>query len=384
MSWLCIAPSNIAVVKYMGKQDVAGNVPTNSSLSMTLSKLATWLTIEPSPTGEWAWHPKPLSEWTQFQARIEKNKRHVSQSVHAPEFLPIHLDEKEKERMRSFFYLAQDELTAPLRELGFKTREPAGNRGWQLSSVNTFPASSGIASSASSFAALTLAAFVSSIEQGRSELVLTPDLRRILADLSRRGSGSSCRSFFGPWVSWELEVTHHLKGSTSVSALESKLPPMTDLVVVLSKEKKQVGSSAAHQRVRSSPLWQGRVERVEARHLEIRECLRASDLKRLSLIAWQEAWEMHSLFHTASPPFTYWAEKTMTLLRFFQNELAKPDLNFGYPIVTLDAGPNVHVIVESAKALAWCARLREVLGEVEILVDEQGTGPMIWSPESLG
>ena len=59
-----------------------------------------------------------------------------------------------------------------------------------------------------------------------------------------------------------------------------------------------------------------------------------AELSVAARIAWTEAWEMHSLFHTAEPPFSYWLPETMAALRWLEPWVAGP----GAPIVTLDAG----------------------------------------------
>jgi mevalonate pyrophosphate decarboxylase len=87
-------------------------------------------------------------------------------------------------------------------------------------------------------------------------------------------------------------------------------------------------------------------------------------------MTWLESWEMHSLFHTSSPPFTYWKPDSLALL-----EWLKPFVESkAAPIVTMDAGPNVHLIVPSAQAAEWRARVSAAFPRVEILSDPQGVG----------
>jgi mevalonate pyrophosphate decarboxylase len=120
---------------------------------------------------------------------------------------------------------------------------------WIIRSANSFPSSSGIASSASSFAALTLASAAALARDFNAFENLWkhhPEFRRALSGLSRQGSGSSCRSFEGPWVFWEGERT---------STVPSGLPPLAHFVILIERGEKAVASSEAHLTVRTSPLW---------------------------------------------------------------------------------------------------------------------------------
>ena len=84
---------------------------------------------------------------------------------------------------------------------------------------------------------------------------------------------------------------------------------------------------------------------------------------------------MHSLFHTSPQPFTYWVPETVALLKFlapFVESTAAPA-----PVVTLDAGPNVHVLVPASEKRAWSERLRQAFPGLEVLEDHCGRGASI-------
>jgi mevalonate pyrophosphate decarboxylase len=81
-------------------------------------------------------------------------------------------------------------------------------------------------------------------------------------------------------------------------------------------------------------------------------------------------WEMHSLFHTSEEPFTYWNPQTIEGLHFLAEFLKSPTP----PIVTLDAGPNVHVLVAEGDRSVWRERLTTQFGKDRILEDGQGPG----------
>jgi mevalonate pyrophosphate decarboxylase len=124
-----------------------------------------------------------------------------------------------------------------------------------------------------------------------------------------------------------------------------------DFILLLENEVKAVSSSEAHARVLGSPLISGRRDRVMERMERVKVFLRGSDLGALSGLVLEEALDMHELFHTSLEPFSYWNAKT----RMWLDRLS-PSRDSGLPgipLVTLDAGANLHVFVESAKADAW-------------------------------
>ena len=260
----------------------------------------------------------------------------------------------------------QDEIPALFLEYQVPLANPLlKGQHFILRTANTFPSSSGIASSASSFAAVTLVAAASlALDKRRFNQVFCThvEFRRQLAQLSRQGSGSSCRSFEGPWVTWDKRVAHKvdLPG----------IPPLAHFVIVVQAAPKKVSSSAAHHLVLKSPLWQGRAKRVRNRLQDFYSAAAASDLSALAHLVWCEFWEMHSLFHTSQPPFSYWEPDTLKGLAWFSKKLQDPDP----PIVTLDAGPNLHVLVVHSKRAFWKEQLTNQFQNSILLEDEASSG----------
>jgi diphosphomevalonate decarboxylase len=356
------APSNIALIKYMGKKPGSANIPENGSLSMTLSGLCTYAEIEfePALTDAFRWVAElprlraipstggasvPTLKGEGFEKVIRHLKRVREETV--PLFREYHLD--------------------------YRTLKLS----FSLRTANTFPQGSGIASSASAFAAITLSmAMACARDPEQFQKLYESDLtfRRKLARISRAGSGSSCRSFEGPWVQWEGEDT---------VAVSSPLKELSHFVLVVSETEKRVSSSQAHARIKTSPLWNGRVERVEARLIALRNALEKGDFRTVAKLAWSEAWEMHSLFHTAEEPFSYWEAQTMEALQFLAPSMSA-DARETPPIVTLDAGPNIHIIVESHLASRWRDRIRERFPTVRLLEDKPGQGAGAWVESSGG
>lgn len=284
------APSNIALIKYMGKTDTQTNLPLNSSLSWTLNGLRSEVEIELLPAGQ-------ADRWEPLGAESA-----------------IQLSEKGKEKFLKHLHRVKTQL--------------GSTDFFVVRSKNNFPSDAGIASSASSFAALTLAA-AKIICQMKSS---GPLEAKTLSDLSRQGSGSSCRSFFQPWSLWNNE---------GASSLELGINQLHHQVILVDSGHKAVSSSEAHVRCTTSDLFLGRKVRAENRLQELVTALKSQDWEKSFQLCWAEFWDMHALFETSKPAFGYLKPKSLEVLSLV-GQLWQ-DQKDG-PLVTLDAGPNVHFL----------------------------------------
>lgn len=286
------APSNIALIKYMGKlpaqtQDV--NRPTNASLSYTLDHLRSRVEITKTQHQD-SWSPLKKDSW-----------------------LTLDLNYKGRDKFLNHFARLKNAFGID----GF----------YEVSSANNFPAGAGIASSASSFAALTLATY----KLARS---LKPDFDLSLAklaDFSRQGSGSSGRSLFSSYCLWDKEGFHQVG---------QKWPNLIHDLIVIDDQHKFIGSSDAHLLVANSSMFSGRVERAHLRLQELMQAFDSMNLEALTKICWDELWDMHTLFHTSNPAFMYMNENTLLALRII-NQATRGVTG---PIVTMDAGANIHLL----------------------------------------
>jgi len=281
------APANIALIKYMGKACEKLNVADNASLSFTLLDHVVKVELEPAT----AWRWLPLDGFGDA----------------------IILSQQEQDRFIDF---AKDVAI----ELGLE-------RCFLIKSSGNFPASCGVASSAASFAALTSALAIAAQSLLGVELTIDSIIK-----MSQRGSGSSCRSFFKNWVVWQDKVCR-LSDVYYNNCLHQ--------LIVVSDSKKRVGSSEAHNRVTTSLNYQGRSRRVLSRLSGVREALVSGCWQSLFTISWHEFWDMHNLFHTSNPAFCYLLPETLDVLNNVQAYWDK--YNDG-PVVTLDAGANVHLL----------------------------------------
>lgn len=302
------APSNIALIKYMGKTDAVSNKPTNVSISYTLDELKTFVRMQ----------------------KVESLTEDVWFPYVRPDLMPIQLSEKGTKKFLNFFQLLKKEF----RLKGF----------YQIESANNFPSDCGLASSASSFAALTRCAHEVYLSESQGAIKVNPYTAKELSKLSQKGSGSSCRSFFTPWGLW------HESGAEEIKLNVSDLKHM---VILCDESIKTVSSSDAHTKVLTSDLFKGRPERANLRFQELVSALRKTDdefgtqWKNIFSICWNEFWDMHTLFHTSKPPFMYMNGHSQKALVDILNFWEKSGDG---PIVTMDAGSNIHLLFRNDQA----------------------------------
>jgi diphosphomevalonate decarboxylase len=259
-----VAPSNLAFVKYWGRKDELLRLPANASISMNLSNLLTTTSVEFSP--DFGYDTLVINDQPMAAGSIELKR--VS---------------KQLERIRE---------TAGI-------RLPA-----RVVSTNSFPAATGLSSSASSFAALTAAAAVAAgLHLSGKELSI----------LARQGSGSACRSIPDGFVEW-------LDGDSSATSYGVSLfPPdhwdIVDIVALVSHEKKEVSSSAGQQVVNTSPFFPVRLQRMPQKLNQARRFLRERAFAEFGELLEAEAVEMHAIMLTSSPSLLYWLPGSVAVMR---------------------------------------------------------------------
>ncbi len=232
----------------------------------------------------------------------------------------------------------------------------------RVASVNNFPTASGIASSASGFAALTVAATQA------LGLDLSPTR---LSAIARRGSGSACRSLFGGFVEWRKGTSD--EDSVAVPLFPPEHWDLWDLVAVVSREEKTVSSAEGHLVAHTSPLLEGRLRHVDGWLDQVRAAIASRDLEALGPVIELDALAMHSVMMTSTPSLLYWQPATLTVLHAVRHWREE-----GLPVYfTIDAGPNVHVICPAQAVDQVQARLRTLPGVVQVIASGPGPGPQI-------
>jgi len=321
------APVNIATLKYWGKRDTALNLPTNSSMSVTLAQDDLRATTTARAGAEFG------ADALFLNGKAEAIGKRTQQVLAA-----LRAARAEVERA--------DASAAPLADLPL-----------QIVSNNNFPTAAGLASSAAGFAALVKAvALLYALPQSPSELSV----------LARQGSGSACRSMFGGYVAWEMGARADGSDSRAVEiAPVQHWPEMRALILVVSAEKKDVSSTAGMQvTVHTSSLFQERVRNVVPRRFdEMAESIRARDFATFADLTMRDSNQFHAVCLDSSPPIFYMNDVSRAAIRTVEqiNERA------GRPIAayTFDAGPNcvIYYLEENeAPVLAGLSVLTGVKG----------------------
>jgi diphosphomevalonate decarboxylase len=310
-----VAHPNIAFIKYWGNKDDLLRLPMNGSISMNLEALTTRTRVTFDST-----FPTDIFDLN--------GKR---QSGVALERVVKHLN-----------------LIRGIR--GVSTHA-------HVLSENDFPTGAGIASSASAFAALTVAAVAAlGLEMPESNL----------SRLARRGSGSACRSIPGGFVEWR-------KGISDADSFASSIAQpghweLTDCIAVIEEDQKKVGSSEGHMTAATSPLQAARVADCERRLDICRSAIHKKDFQSLAEIIELDSNLMHAVMMTSKPPLFYWHPATLNVMLAVQ-AWRKTGLAAAY---TLDAGANVHVICESEKAEVVKRRLTALPDIRQVIVSSVG------------
>ncbi|MBN1339779.1 MAG: hypothetical protein JXA03_10680 [Bacteroidales bacterium] len=298
------SPSNIALVKYWGKRDV--QIPLNPSLSFTLqnSYSLTFMKLSYAGIG------KMQVEFTfEGQANAGFSERVVS-------FL----------KNLAIYFPFLDEL-----HIGIDSR-------------NSFPHSSGIASSASAMSSLALC-----LVSAERELFGTPltdeDFLTKASFMARLGSGSAARSVFPGYVIWgEHDAFPGSDNETGVSCgrnYSAEFGQMFDSVLIVSPEKKKVSSSAGHKMMEGHPYKEARIEQANWNILLLHRALQTGDVNAFIRITEQEALSLHGLMMSSDPGFSLLNDNTMKIIEEIRNFREKTGIPACF---TLDAGPNVHLI----------------------------------------
>lgn len=322
MKTTAVAPSNIAFIKYWGRKNEDLRLPSNASISMNLDNLLTTTTVEFADD---------------YNADILKiNNQDVTNEGF--EKVTKHLDRVRK--------LANINLHA------------------KVVSNNSFPAGTGLSSSASGFAALTLAATAAAgLKLSQKELSI----------LARQGSGSACRSIPNGFVEW-------LDGDTSETSYAESLYPenywnLTDIVAVLTREVKEVATTEGHKLATASAFFETRQDNINHKISEIKTALAKKDFTLFGEITEAEALELHAIMITTIPSLIYWHPTTITLMKAVKRLRAEGIEAY----FTINTGANVHVICETKNADKVSKIISETKGVEQIIVNKPSKGASLIS-----
>ncbi len=300
------APSNIALVKYWGKY--IGQLPMNPSISFTLNKSKTITKARIKPK-------ENKSETIDFKLFFE--------GKHKPDFEP---------KIRTFFKSI------------FRFVPFIQDFYFEFDSKNTFPHSSGIASSASAFAAL--AKIIVSLEKQLINDEKSIDFWHKKASfLARLGSGSASRSIERPVTIWGEMNT--FEGSSKFYAVKPdfEIHPVfnnyQDSIVLVEEGQKKVPSSVGHKLMNTHPYKDRRKFMADENTYFMLKALKNGDLKNFINIVEKEALNLHALMMTSEPNYILMQPETLNIIQKIREFRKKTDSNVCF---TLDAGANVHVL----------------------------------------
>lgn len=330
------APSNIALVKYWGKK--ARQIPANPSISFTLNNCKTITSV--------AFSKKNENDEFSFDFSFEGKPK-----------------EDFKPKIQKFFERIE-QYCSYLKEYHI-----------EIDSQNTFPHSSGIASSASGMAALAMN--IMSLEKALKPEISDDYFYKKASFLARLGSGSACRSVKGEVVIWGEHQNSNSSDLFGVeySEIHANFQNYQDTILLVDKGEKQVSSTVGHDLMHNHPFAEKRFAQAHENLTQIKQILKEGNLEEFIKIVESEALTLHAMMMTSMPYFILMKPNTLEIINKiwnFRNETTIP------VCFTLDAGANVHVLYpENVKEKVLQFIKNELVGycqNEQYICDQIGTG----------
>lgn len=333
------SPSNIALVKYWGKY--GEQLPKNSSVSFTLSACHTTTTLRYTKRAT-------ASEQIEFDIYLD--------GVAVPEFK--HKISQFFERIKSYMPFAKE-------------------YDYVIETSNSFPHSSGIASSASGMSALALC--LMSMEQEMQPEMTSVYFNQKSSFLSRLGSGSACRSIEGPLVVWGehdgISNSSQLCGTSYPHEIHPVFEDYQDTILLVDKGEKQVSSTVGHGLMEGHAFAKARFTQAHENLQSLESIFKTGDLDAFIALVESEALTLHAMMMTSHPYFILMKPNTLEIINkiwAFRKETGS-QLCF-----TLDAGANVHVLYPASEKETVLDFITEELAmhckNGEFIVDHLGLG----------
>ncbi|PQJ75984.1 diphosphomevalonate/mevalonate 3,5-bisphosphate decarboxylase family protein [Polaribacter gangjinensis] len=297
-------PSNIALVKYWGKSNP--QIPKNASISFTLQNCHTTTKIE--------FLKKNYSNEVDFEVFFEGKQK--------AEFKP---------KIADFFkriatycpYIFEYQMT--------------------IHSENSFPHSSGIASSASGLSAIAMC--LMSLEKQLNSEISQDFITKKASFLARLGSGSASRSIEGPLVVWgnhpEIEGSSDLFGVKFPHRIHPIFENYQDVILLVDKGEKQVSSTVGHELMHQHPYAENRFHQANQNLAKMSNILQNGDVKNFINLVESEALTLHAMMLTSNPYFILMKPNTLEIINKIWKYRSENNSNICF---TLDAGANVHVL----------------------------------------
>lgn len=329
------SPSNLAIVKYWGKRAI--QKPLNPSISFSLKNAVTT---------------------TRVSAKA---------SEHAG--FTFFLDGIKKETFNA--------KIANLLKMAASTLPFITTHHLTIESSNTFPHSSGIASSASSMSALALClADLQLMISNESSHTLN---LQMASELARLGSGSAARSLYGGWNVWgEISA---ISGSSDhyavkLSNVHANFMQIANAILIIEPKSKKVSSSQGHALMNNHSYGEARIKQANENSLQLLEVLKTGDWNQFFKIAENEALSLHALMMSSKPGYSLLHPNSLKVIEEVRKVRLEQKLPVGF---SMDAGPNVHLLYpkyEESKILPWIENtIKPLCHQQHIIFDELGNGP---------
>lgn len=332
------APSNIALVKYWGKY--GEQLPKNPSVSFTLDRCQSITEVDFNPAKNGG-----------FTFLFEGKPK--------PDFHP---------KLDTFF--SKIKSYCPYIDTHHLT----------INSRNTFPHSSGIASSASAMAALATA-FIA-FEKHYSQSWEDSLGQQKASFLARLGSGSAARSIQGPLMLWG-QSNHYSSSSNSLAVpLTEEIHPVfrtyRDTILLIDRGQKKVSSTQGHQLMHGHPFAEARFQQAETHTGQLLSILATGDLEAFIRLVESEALTLHALMMSSQPYFILMHAQTLQVLERVWDFRKQTQVPLCF---TLDAGANVHLLYPDSFAETVQAFIRSDLASYcqdgQYIDDQVGSGAKI-------
>lgn len=299
------SPSNIALVKYWGKKAGGVQYPANASISFTLTHCVSRTKVD-------------------YDSDATSGISVTLDGEESLSFLP---------KINQFF--KRIEMHFPFVVKG----------SWIIDTSNTFPHSSGIASSASGMSALALCICTIAKEMG---LLEQEELYRKASEMARLGSGSAARSVFGPLAIWGQHPD--INGSNDDYAIPFEacndiFKDFCDTILLVHKGSKEVSSSVGHDLINEHPFAYQRFEAAQNNMVSLLAVLQSGDLNKFISIVESEALMLHALMMSSNPYFILMKPNTLAIIEKIWQKRRE---NGKAWLFTLDAGANVHFLFPKA------------------------------------
>jgi len=325
MKATAVAPSNIAFTKYWGRKNEKLRLPENGSISMSLSNLLTTTTVEFSDKYK---RDQVVIDGKEIKEEVERTIKHL-------------------DRIRK------------LANIPYKAN---------VVSQNNFPSGTGLSSSSSGFAALTLAATsAAGLNLSAKELSI----------LARTASGAACRSIPGGFVEW-------MDGNTSDTSFAKTIFSknhwaIADMVAVVSEHKKEVPTSEGHMGAQSSPFIKLRLSHMKKKNNLAKKLIKSKNFKEFGELIESEALELHAIMITQTPHLIYWTPGTLRIMKLVSRWRAE-----GLPVYfTINTGQDIHLIVEQKNIDKVKTKLKKLDFVKNIIVNYPGEGARLVKKSDL-